>query len=464
MKMWSFKKIVILFVGLLGLLLLISTVRAQSIVKLTLSGSNKHSTLSFTITENQPLKYSVFSLENPSRLVIDLKGVNQSVNLNNVDLTDSPVKKIRSARHDGGRLRIVLDLDRPVYYHSEISTLEGDHKQHLILTLSRSQQAASISKKKTVAATQSPAAVQATKTDAVKRSKNIIVMIDPGHGGKDPGATGVGGVHEKNVVLSISKMIVADINRQKGFEAYLTRSTDKFLTLRQRMEVARKHKADIFIAIHADAFSNKSAKGASVFALSTKGATSEAARWLAVQENQSELMGGVVLSDKNDMLRSVLINLSQTATIRSSLDLGRSILMSIKTVAPLHRGSVEQAAFVVLKSPDIPSLLIETGFLSNPSEAKRLASRAYQQKIADRIQQGLVDYFIAQPPRGTWLASANQLAREGGRQYRVMSGDTLSRIASRFSTSINDIKKTNRLTNDRLNVGQLLIIPKQTKG
>lgn len=234
--------------------------------------------------------------------------------------------------------------------------------------------------------------------------RDVIVVIDPGHGGKDPGAIGLRGTKEKNVVLSISKKLQQRINATPGYRALLTRTGDYYLTLRQRLRIARQDKADMFIAIHADKWRNVTASGVSVFALSQRGATSEAARWLATRENASELMGGVVLNDKSHLLQSVLINLSQSAMIRSSLKIGRDILNYVKNIARLHHNRVEQAAFVVLKSPDIPSLLVETGFLSNPHEEQRLRSRLYQNLLAKSLTHGITDYFSRYTPRGTWLA------------------------------------------------------------
>lgn len=240
--------------------------------------------------------------------------------------------------------------------------------------------------------------------------RRIIIVIDPGHGGKDPGATGIDGIHEKNIVLCISKKLQTLINQQPGFYAVLTRSGDYFIPLRQRMLIARQNHADMFIAIHADTYLNHVAHGASVYALSSRGATSEAARWLAQHENQSELIGGVNLTDKEDMLRSVLINLSQTATIHASLLIGQNLLTEFNHYGtPLHHARVEQAAFVVLKSPDIPSLLVETGFLSNKTEEYHLQESAYQQKIADALMLGIVQYFTRNPPPGTWLAEKRDL-------------------------------------------------------
>jgi N-acetylmuramoyl-L-alanine amidase len=235
-------------------------------------------------------------------------------------------------------------------------------------------------------------------------TRKVVVVIDPGHGGKDPGASGPRGSKEKNVVLAISQDLYTDINATAGMRAVMTRDGDYYLTLRQRLQKARDADADIFIAVHADAYQNAQSRGASVYALSLKGASSEAARWLAAKENYSEL-GGVDLSDKNDMLRSVLIDLSQTATISASLKLGDDILAQMGLFTALHHVAVEQARFVVLKSPDIPSVLVETGFLSNNTEELKLRDAQYQQKVAKAILKGVIAYFYQQPPEGTWIAT-----------------------------------------------------------
>ena len=253
---------------------------------------------------------------------------------------------------------------------------------------------------------QVPVVINTKLDDKAKRySSKIIVVIDPGHGGKDPGATGPAGNHEKKVVLSIAKDLQSAINSYPGFKAVLTRGDDRYLSLRYRLSLAREYHGDMFVAIHADAYINASASGASVFALSSRGATSEAARWLAQRENQSELMGGVDLADKDPTLRSVLIDLSQTATISASLQMGSGIISNLRQVVPMHVGHVEQAAFVVLKSPDIPSLLIETGFISNPSEEQQLIMRSHQKQLSDAIAKGIVQYFTMSPPEGSWLAT-----------------------------------------------------------
>lgn len=236
------------------------------------------------------------------------------------------------------------------------------------------------------------------------KQRDIIVVIDPGHGGKDPGTIGSVGIQEKNVVLEISKCLAQEIEKESGFKAVLTRNSDYFIPLRQRLRIAREERGDMFVAIHADAFINPYAGGSSVFALSAHGASSEAARWLAEKENYSEL-GGVSLLDKSNVLRSVLIDLSQTATISASLQLGNNVLRQLSKIGRLHRGFVEQAPFMVLKSPDIPSLLVETGFLSNPLEEQRLHDPYYQRKIASAIAAGIRNYFMENPPPGTLVAT-----------------------------------------------------------
>jgi N-acetylmuramoyl-L-alanine amidase len=233
--------------------------------------------------------------------------------------------------------------------------------------------------------------------------RNVVVVLDPGHGGKDPGAMGQGRQAEKDITFAIANKLKYLINRQAGMRAVLTREGDYYVGLRERLQIARKHNADIFISIHADAFINKESNGASVFALSQRGATSEAARWLAEKENYSEL-GGVNLrnlDDQSGLVRTVLIDLSQTATIAASLQMGQNVLTQLNHLTHLHNHRVEQARFMVLKSPDIPSVLIETGFISNPREAANLKNVNYQTRLSQSIFQGLKQYFKENPPHGT---------------------------------------------------------------
>lgn len=237
---------------------------------------------------------------------------------------------------------------------------------------------------------------------SINKTRDIIIVIDPGHGGEDPGAIGFSGVQEKDINLAVSKYLQKIINTNKGFKAILTRDSDCFIELRERLGIAHRYKADMFVSIHADAYISETAHGVSVFALSQKGATSEAARFLAKKENESEL--GRNISNKNTSLKSVLVDLAQAATISASLEIGQSLLRGFNQFAHLHSRKVEQAAFVVLKSPDIPSLLVETGFISDPHEESRLRDSKYQQKIASCLALGVTEYFTSRPPRGTYLA------------------------------------------------------------
>jgi len=288
-----------------------------------------------------------------------------------------------------------------------------------------------------------------------------VIAIDAGHGGEDPGAIGHGGIYEKRVVLAIAKKLESMLKKEKGFRPKLIRTGDYYVGLRERTKRARESNADLFISIHADAFSSPKAKGASVFALSQRGATSEAARWLADKENSSDLIGGVggvSLDDKEDVLAGVLLDLSMTASLSVSLDLGQTVLNNMGGVSKLHKRRVEQAGFAVLKSPDIPSVLIETGFLSNPSEAKKLKTSRYQATMAKAIFKGIKQYFQQSPPPGTYLASLRSTGK-AIKEYVIAPGDTLSVIAQKHATSMANIKKINGLKSSTIRVGQVIKVP-----
>lgn len=295
------------------------------------------------------------------------------------------------------------------------------------------------------------------------REGKIIVVIDPGHGGKDPGATGPHGIQEKNVVLAISKVLQKQINANPLYTAKLTRSGDYYLTLRQRLKVARKDKADFFIAIHADAYMNNDADGASVYALSQSGATSEAARWMADQENYSELGEVKGFNGKSYLVRSVLLDLSQTVTISQSLQIGYVLLHALKNVTSLHHAIVEQARFVVLKSPDIPSLLVETGFITNPREEARLSSSTYQAKLANALSEGIFSYFKAHPPQAINSTEEQVIPKTKLHLYQVKSHDSIKTIAKQFKISISALKEANHLKTNLVKTGQTLKIPTESE-
>lgn len=405
--------------------------------------ADKSSVVSFSF-DSIP-KYNQFTLSKPSRIVFDFSELEVKTELNKLSAKTSLIKALRFSPRDKNNLRLVFDVEEGTKLVSK--KLADNKGAELIITLAKGIRDELIKNKEN--AEPEPSALDAFILS--KWHRDAVVVIDPGHGGKDPGAVGAKHHQEKNIVLKIAKKLKKMIDKKSGMKAYLTRSGDYYVGLRQRLALARKYNADIFISIHADAFLNRRSRGASVYSLSQRGATSEAARWLATSENYSEL-GGVDLSeldDDNGMIRSVLIDLSQTATNSSSLNLGKKVLGDLNNIALLHHDDVEQARFVVLKSPDIPSILVETGFISNRSEEKLLASNRYQMKLASSILSGVTQYFNEHPPRNSALAARPKV-------YQVVRGDTLSGIAQKFKVSMNAIKKGNKLSSNRVYIGQKL--------
>jgi len=303
------------------------------------------------------------------------------------------------------------------------------------------------------------AAPASTKRVPPGGGRDLVIAVDAGHGGKDPGARGARGTREKDVTLAISKRLTELLAREPGMRGVMTRKGDQFVVLRDRMERARGAKADLFVSIHADAARDRRARGATVYVLSEKGATDEAARRLAARENAADLIGGVELGNKDRVLASVLLDLSQNACLSSSIGAGDAVLAELGRIGPLKRRKVQQAPFLVLKSPDVPSMLVETAYISNPDEERNLGSRAHQQKIAQALLAGIRNYFAANPPDGTLFASAIGPGRDGTIRHVIRRGDTLSGIASRYNVSVQKIRVANRLNGDRVMVGQVLRIP-----
>jgi N-acetylmuramoyl-L-alanine amidase len=300
--------------------------------------------------------------------------------------------------------------------------------------------------------------------------RDIVVVVDAGHGGHDPGAHGPSGVREKDVNLAISRRLVDLVNAEAGMRGVLTRSDDRFLGLRERMERARSANADLFVSIHADAAYNRSAQGSTVYVLSEKAASDEASRRLAARENAA-LIGGVELGDKDPVLASVLMDLSQNASISSSIAVGDAILERMDRLGSLHRRSVQLAPFMVLKSPDVPSVLVETAYISNPTDEQKLRSPSHQQALAGAVLAGIRNYFAANPPGNSVKRTPATLAaavprpasgQMGPRQHVVQSGDTLSGVASLYKVSLSGLRRTNRLRSDTVWVGQKLRIPRQS--
>ena len=400
--------------------------------------------------------HKLFLLSSPNRLVIDIEDSRLLKAMEGLPTQSGPVKKVRSGMRNDKDLRIVLDLREAVEPKSFQLKPNDKYGHRLVVDLYRKVKAKKQGKVKPVKINKPTY----TKS-SLKSKRDIIVVVDAGHGGEDPGTIGHGGVHEKKVVLAIAKKLQALLKKEKGFKAKMVRTGDYYVGLRERTKHARKANADLFISIHADAFSSPRASGSSVFALSQKGATSEAARWLADKENASDLIGGVggvSLDDKEDLLAGVLLDLSMTASLSVSLELGQLVLNSMGGVGHLHKRRVEQAGFAVLKSPDIPSLLVETGFLSNPKEAKKLKSSSYQTQMAKAIFKGIKRYFQQSPPVGTLLAS---IKNKGStiRRYIIAPGDTLSVIAQKHATSMAKLKSLNGLKSSSIRVGQVIKVP-----
>lgn len=306
-----------------------------------------------------------------------------------------------------------------------------------------------------------PAPVRAAPAAPLKsvreapRGRELIIAIDAGHGGKDVGARGPSGTHEKDVVLAIARKLAKLVEQEPGMRPVLVRDGDYFIRLRERMNKARKQRADLFVSIHADAFKDQRARGSSVFVVSDRGASSEMARILADQENAADLVGGVSLDDKDQLLKSVLLDLSKSASIEASMTVADNVLGELKQVGRVHKTRVQQAGFMVLKSPDVPSILVETAFISNPEEERMLRDARHQQRLAQAIMKGVRAYFRDNPPPGTVVAAHDA----SGREHVVRRGETLSEIAQRYEVSMDRLRVANGLTGDTVRVGGVLRIP-----
>lgn len=394
------------------------------------------------------VEHKIFSLKNPGRLVIDISDIAANPHLDALKLPPKLIKRVRHAARNGGDLRVVLDLAQQIKPRSFVLPANEQYGNRLVIDLYPESQ-------------QQVAKPSQPVKDISKQRRDLVVAIDAGHGGDDPGALGPYGIREKTVVLAIAKELQWLFDRQPGFKAQMIRSGDYYVGLRARTQRARKMNADILVSIHADAFKSPKAKGASVYTLSQRGASSEAAKWLANSENNADLaggVGGVSLGEKDSVLAGVLLDLSQTASMRASVSTGGQVLSELGKITKLHKKHVEKAGFVVLKSPDVPSILVETGFISNPEEAKKLNSKSHQRRVARAIFNGVKGYFSNTPPPGTYLAWQKE-NRGKIKEYRIARGDTLSDIAVRNNISLLQIKKLNQMTSDRIKVGQVIRVP-----
>tara|TARA_Y100001935_G_C17311742_1_gene517089 strand:+ start:3830 stop:5149 length:1320 start_codon:yes stop_codon:yes gene_type:complete len=417
---------------------------ASNIDDIRLWTAPDHTRIVFDVSES--IDYKTFPLSNPDRFVVDFKSTSINKKIKLEKYTDKHLDRIRYGSRGKTNLRVVLDLKKAI--EPKVFSLKPNEKYGHRLVIDLFEKKSSFVKKKVFLERQEN-----------NRSRDVVVAIDAGHGGEDPGAIGpLKKTREKNVTLQIAKKLKYLIDRQSGMRAILTRQGDYYIGLRKRMKLARDSKADLFISIHADAFKDKRVRGSSVYVLSSHGATSEAARWLAAKENSSDLVGGVSLEDKDNVLASVLLDLSQSATQEASLSAAQKVFENLKMVGRVHGKRVQQAGFMVLKSPDIPSLLVETGFITNPTEEKNLRNQKYQELLAMAIMQGIRRYFVSFPPPGTNI-SKNGKNTDSSR-YRIIAGDTLSEIAKRHSVSLLQLRLLNKIEkNSKIKIGQMILIP-----
>lgn len=374
-----------------------------------------------TLESDRPLRASHFLIENPERLVVDIEGLALDATLRDlvskVQPNDPYISQVRVGQNRPDVVRIVLDLKSRIQPQVFNLAPAGEYKHRLVLdiypinpvdplmallqkseTAPAREGANSDARPEAKAEAKSEASTESTRPGATGVTRMITIALDPGHGGEDPGAIGAGGSYEKHIALMIAKRIKAKIDAQPNMRAMLTRDGDYFVPLHVRVQKARRVQADLFVSVHADAWVRPDARGSSVFALSESGASSSAARWMANKENASDLIGGINIKTQDRQLARVLLDLSTTAQISDSLKLGKAVLNEIGGINRLHKPNVEQAGFAVLKAPDIPSILIETAFISNPEEERRLNDEAYQDRLAQAVMTGIRRYFARNPP------------------------------------------------------------------
>lgn len=421
------------------------------------------------------VEYKLFTLSNPNRVVIDFKNTNWKAK-GSPQLSDSNIKSFRHGVRENHDLRVVFDLHEAAKPKSFVLAPNKTYGYRLVLdlesTVKKSAEEKRVSQQPEVS---SPSVPVKSSQKQSNNSKRYVVAIDPGHGGEDPGAVGRRfQTKEKDIVLQVARILERKINETHGLQAFLIRNGDYYVGLRQRINKARGQGADLFVSIHADSFKDPKATGASVFILSEKGASSEAARWLAESENRADLIGGISLDDKGDVLAQVLLDLSQSATKAASYELGQSVLNSLGRVTNLHKASVQQAGFAVLKSPDIPSILVEVGFISNHIGEENLRKANHQEKIASALLEGVKGYFARrgqplnkQTPKQMGSGQMAKVPKQKGhgqmaKVHQVMPGETLQKIAAKYKTSSAEIVSHNRLKSSVIQVGQRLQIPTES--
>jgi N-acetylmuramoyl-L-alanine amidase len=457
------KRFLLVKLVLVGVFLSCSTIAAQ-INGVRFWQDPEKTRIVFDVSDD--VEYKIFTLSNPSRLVVDVKKSALKANLSEIEVPKSLVSQIRSSLKDNNT-RVVIDLKKTITIkHFKLKPYQK-YGHRLVVDLKPEDSLKKVTK--------------TAESHQTNENRDIVITIDAGHGGEDPGAPG----GEKGVTLAAAKKLAKLINNEKGMRAVLTRKGDYFVDLLKRTEIARKNKADLFISLHADGFSDKRVRGASVWVLSPKGASSEMGRWLEQKEKASDMAGGVDISRQDPMVAQVLLDLSMNYSVGESIEASELVRKQLtRNKFKMHGKTIKKAAFVVLKMPDIPAMLVEMGFISNKTENKLLKSKAFQQKIANSVLLGVKAYFRANPPDGTLYAKliksgrqseltgknntkVAQKTKQSGRKknsrkagsYKVRSGDTLSEIALQHGVTTSKLKSHNRLKTDRLRVGQVIKIP-----
>ena len=388
--------------------------------------------------------YSYFTLKKPLRLVIDIENTPKDFDFSNIVNESKLVKKIRYSKSKNPlSVRVVIELNKNLEQNIFALPPTAPYGDRLVIDLNDPDSS-------------SPQIVLNSKST---NDRDIIIVIDAGHGGEDPGSIGRSGSYEKNVTLGIAKRLEALINKEKGMKSVMTRTGDYYISPNKRPQIARKHKADMFVSIHADAFTTPQPSGASVWVLSMKRANTELGRWMERTERHSELLGGaaeIIQDTANELyLAQALLDMSMDHSLTTSYDVSRDMIKHLSQVTRLHKKTPQAASLAVLTSPDIPSILVETGFISNPKEEKNLNWSKYRQKLAQSIFNGLKQHFKGSPPDGSLWAKWKQ----ENRTHRVRSGESLSLLAQRYNVQISTLKKANNLNTDVVRIGQVLTIP-----
>lgn len=387
-----------------------------------------------------PVDHALFPLREPDRIVVDLKNARLNTNIPIPEAASPLLRAVRHSSRNGDDLRVVFDLAGPVRPKSFLLKPNEKYGHRLVIDLYDAQGDAAKPK------------VLVAEPQAGQGPRAIVVAIDAGHGGEDPGAIGRRGTREKDAVFQIAMRLERQIRQEYGMRAVMIREGDYYVGLKDRYAKARDAKADLLVSIHADGFNDHRAHGSSVYVLSERGATTAAAAFLAEQENAADRIGGVSLEDKDDLLKTVLLDLSQAATIEDSLEVAEHVHNNLAKVGRMHSRRVQQAGFAVLKSPDVPSILVETAFITNPTEENNLRNPQHQEKVARAIMRGIRAYFADKPPPGTLLAHNKHVIRHG---------ETLSGIARRYQVSLHSLRQINGLGDDTLSVGAVLRIPRE---